>query len=154
MSGQFTRRTYDPCVEKHETRQSTRQLGYNMDINRFVHANNACEQTGGNYGHARLIELDSALAGLDRPYSNCDSDKYPFCGPKGCRINQARFQIHNSPYLNERGTGGIVVAPTNPKANRSSGIPAIRNIICNDNSGSDARYAQTQSRLQRPNLGD
>lgn len=108
MSGHFTRKMYDGCAFKQDTKQSTDPLELIMDVTKYVHSNNICKPAS-QYppNSALLVDLESSLRGIDKLSSKCDVSKHPFCGPNGCLLTKdPRIAPHITPYACERGRDG------------------------------------------------
>jgi hypothetical protein len=88
MASRTTRKMYDPCAANQNADHVTRHFDYVTDLNKFVRENNSCmPDTAYSYQSPLLIvDIDSALSGRDRLASDCDEDKYPNCGSKGCLL--------------------------------------------------------------------
>lgn len=130
MSGYFTRCMYDPCAEQENTRRKTAHSEFTFDINKYVNSSNSCDHVNGNYGLARLIDVESGLIGLDRVHSHCNGGKYPGTSQKGCNVGDNTTNNYKSPYILERGDTKQSVVSSNIPKPTSTGIPRINNNIC------------------------
>lgn len=126
MSGRFTRKIYDDCSLKQDTRQSTDPLSLILDPTKFVNHNNICRPDGGyNNNSVPKVDIESSLMGIDRTASRCDTAKYPLCGPEGCLLN-SEIPPHITPYACDRGScPQNSVISSNMRMPRSSGIPQV-----------------------------
>ena len=111
MSGRFTRRMYDDCATDQDTKQSTGQLNMILDLTKFVNCNRSCNPDNKFVQNIQnpfdLVDVESSLMGIDRPASNCDIEKYPYCASKGCILTgDSRVPQHTNPYVCERGYDG------------------------------------------------
>jgi hypothetical protein len=134
MAGRFTRRMYDGCAFKQDTRQSTEPLDYQLDVTKYVNCNNMCAPKVVNPGAVGLVDVESSLWGLDKLSSKCDSMQHPFCGPAGCLLTKdSRVPFNRNPLACER---GLTCEPYNAviKSNMcpstSSGITIPSTRIC------------------------
>jgi len=139
MSGYFTRKMYDDCAYKQSAKQSTDPLELVIDITKYVNCNNMCQPTRPIPRNSiLLVDVESSLKGLDKTASDCDCDKHPFCGPKGCLLtNDSRIAPHITPYVCDRGRpGDNAVVTTNIRAPDHPGyhVPNI-NICEKQNNG-------------------
>lgn len=134
MSGRFTRKMYDDCAIRQDTKQSTDPLELVLDITKYINCNNTCKPSG-QYptNPISLVDIESSLMGLDKLSSKCDSAKYPFCGPNGCLLtNDPRIAPHITPYACERGrVGENSVVTTNMKMHSGPGFSVPNVNICN-----------------------
>ena len=133
MSGRFTRKMYDGCAVKQDTKQSTDPLELVLDVNKYVHCNNIC-QPGRQHppNAALLVDVESSLWGIDKLSSKCDSAKHPFCGPNGCLLTKdPRVAPHITPYACERGHAGEnAVITTNMQMPTDPGFRVPNTNIC------------------------
>lgn len=139
MAGRFTRKIYDDCALKQDTKQSTDPLEFMLDITKHVHCNNLCRPLGQPPANpVLLVDIESSLMGLDKVASRCDSTKHPFCASNGCLLtNDRRIAPHATPYACDRGRmGDNAVITTNMKAPTHPGysIPNV-NICDNQHNG-------------------
>jgi len=133
MSGHFTRKIYDDCAMRQRIDQSTSPLELRMDVTKYVHQNNICRPSKEYLpGSALLVDIESSLMGLDKISSNCDIDKHPFCGPKGCLLaSDPRIQPHITPYACERGRQGEnAVVTTNMQIPSNVGYEMPQSSAC------------------------
>lgn len=163
MSGRFTRRMYDDCAMKQNTKQSTDPLELTLDVTKYIHCNNICKPDGSqNYRNiqspqyqpqASLVDIESSLMGIDKLSSKCDSSKHPFCGPNGCLLtNDPRISPHITPYACERGhDGDNAVVTTNMIMPRNSGFTVPTSNICG-NANTNGYYTQSPMQQQRISL--
>lgn len=133
MAGKFTRKMYDDCASRQDFRQSTDPLELIMDVNKYVNYNNLCKPMVSNVQNPiKLVDIESSLWGLDKTASNCDVDKHPFCGPRGCLLaNNPRIAPHITPYVCERGgPGDHAVVTTNMKIPSHPGYKLPNPNVC------------------------
>lgn len=139
MSGYFTRKMYDDCAYKQSSKQSTDPLELVIDITKYINCNNMCQPSKPIPRNSiLLVDVESSLKGLDKTASNCDCDKHPFCGPKGCLLtNDPRIAPHITPYVCDRGRPGdkaVVTTNMRPPEHPGYFIPNV-NICENQNNG-------------------
>ena len=135
MSGRFTRKMYDGCAYKQDTKQSTDPLELVLDVSKYVHCDNICKPAA-EYppNGALLVDVESSLWGIDKLASDCDTAKHPFCGPNGCLLtNDARVAPHITPYACERGKGNEnAVITTNMQMPTDPGYSLPNPNICRE----------------------
>lgn len=132
-----TRSGYDPCYYKHELDQSTKQMNYWMCPDRYVNcAHDSLQPTPKRSDYRSIVEIESALQGLDRSLINCDEYQFPMCGPNGCLLpNDKRIPPFNNPLLGSRGRpGDKAVVTTNLPIFTHPGysLPSIEKCEFND----------------------
>lgn len=136
MSGRFTRKMYDGCAFKQDTKQSTDPLELVLDVSKFVHCNNICKPAA-EYppNSALLVDVESSLWGIDKLASDCDTAKHPLCGPNGCLLtNDSRVAPHITPYACERGKDNEnAVVTTNMQMPNHPGYALPDPNICHQN---------------------
>lgn len=110
MSGRSTRKMYDVCATQQDVKQSTDPLELQLDVTKYVHANNICKPTSFNHQNnnvMQLVDIESSLRGIDKIASKCDTTKHPFCSNSGCLLtNDHRVGPHITPYACEWGHAG------------------------------------------------
>ena len=135
MSGRFTRKMYDGCAFKQDTKQSTDPLELVLDVSKYVHCDNICKPAGDRPSQgALLVDVESSLWGIDKLASDCDTSKHPFCGPNGCLLtNDARVAPHITPYACERGKANDnAVITTNMHMPTNQGYTLPNANICRE----------------------
>jgi hypothetical protein len=134
MAGSFTRRMYDNCSLKQDTKQSTDQLEFYLDSTKYVHCGNVCRPSAAYPPNsALLVDVESSLWGIDKIASDCDNAKHPFCGPSGCMLTRdPRVAPHITPYACERGgPGDNSVIRTNMRMPSNPGFTVPNPNVCN-----------------------
>lgn len=139
MAGNLTRRSYDNCASAQSNKQLTDPLVLTMDINKYVNCNSMFDINGipvQTLNAPQIADVESALWGLDKAYTKCDGDKYPFCSNSGCLLtNDPRIQF-SSPYVLERGkTGQNTVVTTNMRLPSSAGSVDVPTNVCGRSNG-------------------
>lgn len=150
MAGRFTRKIYDNCAQQQNTKQSTDPLELVLDVNKYVHCNNACVPSKPfEKNAAQLVDIESSLWGIDKLASDCDSAKHPFCAPNGCLLtNDPRIAPFSTPFLCDRGrVGDHAVVTTNMRMPQTPGYKVPNQHICPGNK-SVVQPGQLNSRTQ------
>jgi hypothetical protein len=139
MAGNLTRRSYDNCAFQQSSKQLTDPLVLTMDINKYINCNSMFDRSGipvQTLNAQQIADVESALWGLDKSYTKCDGDKYPFCSASGCLLtNDQRVQF-NPPYVLERGkTGDNAVVTTNMRLPSTNGLTNPPSNVCGRSNG-------------------
>lgn len=155
MSGNLTRQMYDACAQEQYSKQSTDQLEFNLDINKYVNQNKLCtpDTNAVSQNTLALVDIESALKGIDKMASKCDADMYPLCGSNGCLLNNdKRIAPTINPRACERGgIGQQAVITNNIPRPQSNGLRPLPKMACgipkrSINNGNNTVYSNSNNR--------
>lgn len=118
MAGRFTQKKYDDCATKQYYNQSEEPISHIMDLGRYVNFQRYCGPDDSSI--SKRVDVESAILGLDRRASDCDTAKYPFCSRSGCLLpNNPLIPKHNNPeacYFGYVGDNSHSVVKSNGKS--------------------------------------
>ena len=118
MAGRFTQSKYDNCATKQFYNQLSEPLSHRMYLGSYVNFQRYCGPDDSSI--SKRVDVESAILGLDRRASKCDSQKYPFCSRSGCILpNDPSVMKHNDPeacYFSYIGDNSKSVVKSNGKS--------------------------------------